>query len=321
VSVIGTAKSLARGTAKTVAFQLLGNGPRLRGRLERLHSAGVSTILNLHRVGPDDGSSYLPLSPDLFDDLLRFVTREFSVVTIAGLGEPSSKPKLVLSFDDGYRDFVMHALPALERHGVRANQNVIPKCVETGLPPLNVIAQDFVGKAPAELVRRLRVPGYSGPRDDRFGNRLSHFIKMRSQADQDSLAEILLPQFEAWEGFRPTPMMNADDVRSISDHEIGAHSWAHSSMEFESDDFLVRDVRRCASWFGETLGRPMTIYAFPNGSCAQGQAERVLAEGVEHVLLVAEDFDRDPRIHRRFTFDGRSRSEVKFKAVGGLAPV
>lgn len=314
-------KSGLRSAAKAIAFPAFGNGPLLRRRVERIRGAGLTTILNLHRVGPDDGSSYRPLAPELFDELLTFVSREFSVVTFAELEERSSRPKLVLSFDDGYRDFLTHAVPAMKRHGVRANQNVIPKCVETGLPPLNVVVQDFAGKAPRALTSGLDIPGYVGPRDDRFGHRVSNFLKMRPQAEQDRLAKLLLPQLFAWDAFRPTPMMNVDELRSLGDHEVGAHSWSHSSMEFESDDYLDEDVRRCASWMEGKLGRPMTIYAFPNGSCRDGQAERVLAAGVEHVLLVGESFSRSPRVHVRFTFDGRSSSEVRFKALGGFARV
>ena len=318
--MLSTARTLVRNAAKTVAFAALGNGPLLRRRLDRVRSAGVSTILNLHRVAADDGSDYRPLDPALFDELLAFVKREFAVVTIGELGDKARKPKLVLSFDDGYRDFVTTALPLLERHGLKANQNIIPHCVESGLPPLNVIAQDFVGQAPNELVRRLRVPGLAAPLDRRFGQRLSHFLKMRPQAEQDRIAADLLPQFQRWEEFRPTPMMTLEEVRSLNGHEVGAHSFAHSSMKYESDDFLDSDVERCAAYFRDKLGKPMTIYAFPNGSCRPGQAERVLGHGVDHVLLVEERFDRGGQIHNRFTFDGRSRSEARFKALGGRAP-
>ena len=114
-------------------------------------------------------------------------------------------------------------------------------------------------------------------------------------------------------------MMNLEEVRSIRDHEIGAHSYAHSSMEFETDDYLDADLRRCGTYFEEQLGRPMTIYAFPNGSCREGQAERLLAQGIEHVLLVDDKFDRHGHVHTRFNFDARSPSEVRFKALGGRA--
>lgn len=310
-----------REAAKTAVFTLAGNGPWLRRRLDRVRKSGVNVILNLHRVAPDDRSSYRPLAPSIFDELIAFAKREFEIVTIGELSAKTSKPKLVLSFDDGYRDFVLFADPIMRRHGVRANQNVIPRCVETGLPPLNVTAQDFVGKAPQELVARIAVEGFSAPKDHNFGHRLSHFIKMRPQAEQDRLAEQLLPIFFEWEGFAPTAMMSLDEVRSVRHHELGAHSFAHSSMEFETDDYLADDLTRCADFFGDKLNVPMTIYAFPNGSCREGQAEQVLERGVEHVLLVGEDFDAAGRVHRRFTFDARSPSEARFKALGGLAKI
>jgi hypothetical protein len=75
--------------------------------------SGANVILNLHRVATDDGSDYRPLDPGLFDELLSFVKREFAVVTISELGEKADKPKLVLSFDDGYRDFATNAAPIL----------------------------------------------------------------------------------------------------------------------------------------------------------------------------------------------------------------
>jgi len=314
-------KQALRAKAKLALCAGAVNGRRVRARIDRLHKAGLTPILNLHRVAPDDRSSYRPLPPDLFDELLSFVKHKFAVVTIAELADKTTKPKLVLSFDDGYRDFALYAAPILRRHGLRANQNIIPRCVETGLPPLNVIAQDFVGKAPPELVARMPLDGFRAARDHLFGRRLSQFIKLRSQAEQDALADRLLPYFFEWDGFEPTAMMNLDEVRSVCDHEIGAHSYAHSSMEFESDEFLDEDVRRCRDYFRDNLGLPMTIYAFPNGSCREGQAERVLKQGVDHVLLVGESFDRGGRVNNRFTFDASSTFEARFKALGGFAAV
>lgn len=315
----GGIKGYARDAAKTALFAVMGNGWMLRKRLETVRKAGVTTILNLHRVAPDDGSDYRPLEPDLFDELLGFVKREFAVVTVGQLAEQATKPKLVLSFDDGYRDFARNAVPLLKKHGLSANQNIIPNCVETGLPPLNVLTQDFIGKAPDELVARLRIEDFSVQVDDRLGHRLSHFLKMRPQLEQDRIAEELIPQFRAWDCFAPTAMMTLDEIKECGDHEIGAHSYAHASMEFETDDYLDDDIQRCAAYFRDKLARPMTIYAFPNGSCRAGQAERVLTQGVDHVLLVGERFDGGGALHTRFTFDARSPSEARFKALGGRA--
>lgn len=318
--MLADARLAARSAAKGAIFSLLASGPALRRRLDRVRRSGRPTILNLHRVGPDDGSTYRPLDPLLFDHLLHFLKRHFSLVTVGELSSDTPLPKMVLSFDDGYRDFLTHAAPILRRHGVRVNHNIVPACIESGLPPLNVMVQDFLGKAPARVAATLDIPGCPGRVSAAEAGRISHFIKMRNHEEQQRLRDALLSQMQRLGSFGATEMMTLDDIRSLPEHEWGAHSYGHESMEFETDDYLDRDVERCGRWFREHLGRPMTIYAFPNGSCRPGQEERVLSLGLEHVLLVGEQFDRPgARVHHRFTFDARSRAEARFKALGGFA--
>ena len=226
----------------------------------------------------------------------------------------------MLSFDDGYKDFATVAAPILDRRGLRANLNVIPGCIERQLPPFNVLAQDFAGRAPKEVVARLELPGFEDFTSPGLGGRLSAFLKNRPREEQRRIEDALIPQFFAWEGFRPTPMMTAEDVRQVAvRHEIGAHSFDHASMEFESDDFFRDDVDRCSAYFRDTLGLDMAIYAFPNGSCRQSQVDQALASGVAHVLLVGEDFSSvGARVHPRFTFAASSPAEARFRALGAL---
>lgn len=313
---------MLRSILKTCAFSVLGSAPVLAHRLAAIRDGGAVTILNLHRVSEDDGSDYRPLAPKLFDELLGFVTQRFTVTTFARLVEPSIKPRLILSFDDGYKDFIEVAAPILAKHKVAANQNIIPDCVETQLPPLNVMAQDFVGKAPPELVRTLAVPGFINGRTEDLGFRLSAFIKNKPQAEQDLLRDALTPQFFGWDGFRPTAMMTRDDIRQVAAaHQIGAHSYSHASMAYETDDYLRDDVRRCREYFDLCLELPVDIYAFPNGSCSLGQIDIVREAGFEHVLLVGEDFDNASEGRKRFTLDAFGSSELRFKALGGLRRV
>ena len=311
-----------REISKKAAFAVLGSAPALALRLAAIRRAAPLLILNLHRVSEDDGSAYRPLQPRLFENLLVYLKRHFELVTFEESECRSTKPRLILSFDDGYRDFIDITMPLLAKHKVRVNHNVIPGCIESGLPPLNVLAQDFVGKAPAELIDRLEIPGFRMERGPGLGLRLSLFITNRPHAEQQQLAASLIPQFRAWDGFRPTPMMSLDDVRQANtEHELGAHSFAHASMEYESDSFLREDVRKCRDYFATRLDRRMTIYAFPNGSHRDGQIDIVLDEGVDHVLLVDEAFSAGPPVHRRFTFDASGRSEARYKALGRLASI
>ena len=39
-------------------------------------------------------------------------------------------------------------MPILFEYKTRVNQNIIPNCSINGMPPLNVIAQDWIGQPP-----------------------------------------------------------------------------------------------------------------------------------------------------------------------------
>jgi peptidoglycan/xylan/chitin deacetylase (PgdA/CDA1 family) len=307
---------------REAALRALGSRLRVEWRIGKLRRSNCRIVLNLHRVGEDDGSAYAPLHPALFDELLAFLQQEFRLTTFDCDEPDADKPLAILSFDDGYKDFIDVAAPMLKRRKVRCNLNVVPECIETLRPPLNVLVQDFVGMAPARLVSALQVPGFLVDERPALGLRLSAFIKNKPQQEQRGLEEMLLPQLYAWEGFRPAPMMNLAEVRQVAaEHELGAHSFSHATMAFETDDYLLEDVRKCQQYFREKLGTTVDIYAFPNGSYAAGQLELVEGAGIRHVLLTGDDFDRGGSRHARFTFHAHTASEVRFRATGGLRPV
>jgi peptidoglycan/xylan/chitin deacetylase (PgdA/CDA1 family) len=305
---------------KTCVYLSFGNKVAAAHRISRIAEAGKSIILNLHRVANCDRSAYRALDPTIFEELLVFLQKDFHIVPLDALDEQTRRPKVVLSFDDGYRDFIETAAPILDKFRIRANQNVIPRCIESGLPPLTVIAQDFVGKAPAAVVRRVHAPDFGPLEPTEAGTReLVNFIKYKSQEEQNKIFDVLYPQFIAEETFQPTLMMTKEHVRQISRyHDIGAHSFTHASMGAETDDYFRSDLYKCREYMQTELGLPMSIYAFPNGSYRRSQLTIALENDLRHVLLVDNDFAGNSPVHPRFGFDAAILSEVRFKALGGL---
>jgi peptidoglycan/xylan/chitin deacetylase (PgdA/CDA1 family) len=277
-------------------------------------------VCNLHRVAHQAGRYWPALHPDCFRDLLDFLESRFEMLTFGDLvhSDDDGRPAAVLSFDDGYQDFMDLVVPVLRRRGIRANLNVIPTCVDTGYPPWNVKVYDVLEAAGSHR-EKLDLPGFRSTAQDpvRFGLELSRFLKQRPVSERAPLIERVEAFAREIPNISYTPMLSRDQVVEIArEHEIGAHSWSHDSMAYEGDSHFRRDVERCEGWFRSHLGFTPSVYAFPNGSHRREQVDWLLSRGYRAVLLVGDRFSRrDARVHTRVTIHGSRPSSVRLRAL------
>jgi peptidoglycan/xylan/chitin deacetylase (PgdA/CDA1 family) len=100
---------------KEVYYELL----KLKSRL--LYGNNV-VVLMYHRVSDvyNNELSNLTVSVAHFDEQLRLFKERFKVVGIEDKWEKLKKTGIVITFDDGYADNILNALPLLEKHGLPA---------------------------------------------------------------------------------------------------------------------------------------------------------------------------------------------------------
>lgn len=298
-----------------------------RRRLRSLPAEDQLLIVNLHSVEPANRSVLPGLDPPTLDEFISWLQRHARVVTVAeAVHEPADqRPRVVLSFDDGYRDFADYVLPVLQRRGVRANQNVIPACVESGRPPWNVELLDALAAvdparlaALAELDRQLpSTLALASPA--RFAELFT--LRLKDQPPdvrQSVLAEVAerLPELEE---IPPRPMLSLSQVKEIArEHEVGAHSFAHESMGLQTLAYFEGDLERCLTWFAQH-GLTMGLYAFPNGSYREEQLASAEARGIRTLLVGERAAQRTwPALHR-VTMFGRSARELRARVARALA--
>lgn len=93
-------------------------------RLRSLVSPGIR-ILMYHRVDRLDGYDQLTVTPERFREQMRILAEHYRVIPLSlaleelALGCPTPHT-VVLTFDDGYRDNLVHALPVLKEFGLSA---------------------------------------------------------------------------------------------------------------------------------------------------------------------------------------------------------
>lgn len=294
--------------------------------LRKIGKQNLLVILNFHQVSPHTNPFWNPLHPHIFEDLLVFLKHHFHIVLFRELSSDiSKKPNVILSFDDGYYNFVEYAMPLLEKHGIAANMNIIPSCVESGLPPWNIQLYDFLNSAPRQLVNEIRLHGFNYRLNDesenskiRYGLEISRFLKHRPRIERKELWKEITSVMEKAPEFQMTRMMTAHDIQKAAGrHEIGVHSFSHESMGFEDNLFFQDDFRKCFKYFREVLKLPLSIYAFPNGSYRHEQIDFLKKEKVKYIVLVDEKFAlHNQQIFPRLTIYGDSFLEVMFRSLG-----
>lgn len=317
---------------KNLAYFTLANPIRVNYRSYSLKNNNIHTILNLHRVSSDQNSTFKPLDPKLFDNFLFYCKKYFTIINFKDLEHhqkvfnKQKKPLLTLSFDDGYKDFIEYAMPILEKHQVSVNQNIIPGCVETGLPPFNVLIQDFISQAPNELLKSVKIPGFLISQTYNraiLGYEISKFLKNRAEDSRKLIIDEVYPQIFNYEELKTAKIMTIEDLKECkANHEIGLHSFSHASMNFETDNFFEQDLLNCKNWYESNLQSSPQIYAFPNGSYRESQIDLTIKHSFRHILLVGNTYSKPHKLsHSRFSFHANSKSEMIFRTFGALQKI
>jgi len=291
--------------------------------LKNIITSNHLTILNLHRVSNEVNPFYPSLTPELFEELLKFITKEFNVITFRDIEKykNSKKPNIILSFDDGFYDFLEYAVPILDKFQVSVNQNIIPSCIESGEPVWDVKLGDILNQVSIETVNQIDFGELKiklTPNNKaQFGLALTHYLKQKSKQER----ELLWNNIETIGKEREvqfTKMLNKAEVIKLSKtYEIGVHSYSHESMGIESQKYFKNDFFKCQEYFKKELNLPMDIYAFPSGSYKDYQLDFLQQNGINHILLVNESYAKyTTHFYERFTFYGNSTNEIKIRALG-----
>ncbi|VVP91459.1 hypothetical protein PS918_03276 [Pseudomonas fluorescens] len=250
---------------------------------QQLHGAGV--ILMLHRVLPDDHAAELPhrnelcLGPKAFEHLLIWLRKYFDCVPLMEILQPgslrSTRPKVTLTFDDGWRDNAVNAFPLLQKYQV---------------PASIFLSTDFIGsrqrfwwesigetlwnshgeQARRPLIDCLQQLGRplpascDDPDEQRRSLALLHFLqqlKTLSPADLNRLTDACpqesLPQALDWHQVR--------SLESSGLVRFGPHGASHAILTGLDDQRLDEELSRSRQALLNGCNRPLPVYCYPNG--------------------------------------------------------
>lgn len=92
---------------------------------------GWTTVLCFHRINNDHNPFFPSLSEQKFETIIQYASENFEIISLNRIHEPAKmKPTLILTFDDGYKDFILNAVPILKKYKVPCTHCIVTDSVE-----------------------------------------------------------------------------------------------------------------------------------------------------------------------------------------------
>ena len=294
------------------------------------------TVLGYHRIATANSPGFYGFWKNAsagaaeFSRQLQYLKRNYTVIrledVVAWLDGTSSLPPrpLLITFDDGYRDNLTVAVPALEALGLRA---------------VFFIATDFVGGQTAfpwdyatEAILRSRRSGVVelpllGSTDldgDRRMAALGLVRKLKTVPGHalrqilDGLAKVL--EVAAWGPAPDGLQVSWDDLREMAGrgHAIAPHSHTHANLASLSRAEARSEISQSRARIETELGCPVEAFAYPYGRPADFTADTERELGLQKFKLAFAagggfsflgELRRRPYAVRRVMIGGEDRGE------------
>jgi peptidoglycan/xylan/chitin deacetylase (PgdA/CDA1 family) len=248
-------------------------------KLGRRHAQSL-LVLPYHRVGPTpDDLLMAPVHPDVFAAQMAHLTRHYSVLpleeAIDRLFDGSLPARAIaITFDDGYRDNLQHALPILKRYGAPATIFLATDFIGTDrVPPHDEIAR-LVKHADARSghlrwgVETAEFRFDTAPAREAAIGRLTGWLRA---ADADETPTLITTLRDITKAVLPNSespaMLSWSEVRSMADGLIafGSHGRSHVACGRLTREQLTAELSGAQAIIERELGRRARLFAYPFG--------------------------------------------------------
>ncbi|MFI5203015.1 MAG: polysaccharide deacetylase family protein [Flavobacteriales bacterium] len=266
----------------------------LRWLLHKRKPVDSVSVFSLHRVTNEPDYFFEPVRPDFFENFVLYLKQNYDMVLFSEIQHKGSRPKAILSFDDGYRDFLEHALPILMKYNVPCNLNLVNDCLNgteiIWTQKLNDLFKYFKEHAIYEDDTLKKLGLSYGLCDNNWRSyHYQFYMKLLHLKGQDRNA-LLTNLGLRYSVNSNCKMLTWEDVTyCIKNHkvEIGTHTYGHESLvTLSSDSEFDSQIKKSITEFKDKLGIDVKILAFPNGAYNGDVIEYASHIGLTYLLKV-----------------------------------
>jgi len=244
-----------------------------------------AVILMLHRVIKNKNQARLPhnnplcIDTETFNKLIIFLKKHFEIVDLESAinSNHSLKPKLTLTFDDGWKDNILHAYPILKKHNIPASV---------------FLSTDYIGENKGFWWESIAKKLWQSPLSVNKEHLLKSLNKYSISVNQNifntektnSKSLLILEFIQSLKDIEPQELntlaerfffdntpdaLDWSDVRLMEDSgliKFGPHGAQHYILTGLDQSACEHDIMRSHAALNEHCARPLKIYCYPNGN-------------------------------------------------------
>lgn len=259
--------------------------------------AEKNRILDYHWVSPERASwiTAVPLHPTLFEWQLRYIKNHFHVMALDELFDylvndrtlPSNGA--VVTFDDGYKDNYLYAVPLLKKYKIPATFFLTTGPMENGgLHWFDELAYSIRNSRPAVL----EIEGFGvlslGPKQSERDKAVSCIMRtlrrLRPKERDRILVDIRRQTGVAIpDDLSGRAMLSWEDVRDMvrDGFRIGAHSTTHAVLTMASSEEARMEISESKKTLEDRLQLDVKTFSYPFGQHNAGIIKMVKASGYQ----------------------------------------
>jgi peptidoglycan/xylan/chitin deacetylase (PgdA/CDA1 family) len=238
-------------------------------------SRGRLSVLIFHRVLAARDPLF-PDEPDIarFDELMRWVREWFNVLPLDEAVSRLKNGKLparaaALSFDDGYADNFLHALPVLQQHGLTATFFIATGFVDGGRMWNDTIITSVRGTSMVTIdCAFLGLGQLVVGSDEEKRSAIDRLIGGIKHLPGERRIEAVARVADSCKAALPDDLMlTRPQIRELrrTGMGIGAHTVTHPILAKSSDAVARREIADSRDFLAEVIGERIGLFAYPNG--------------------------------------------------------
>jgi peptidoglycan/xylan/chitin deacetylase (PgdA/CDA1 family) len=247
-----------------------------RGRLWARRAP--TTVLMYHRVGPEARDLHrLRVRDDRFVEHLATIERHADIVPLADVLRPAPKPRVAITFDDGYADNLHVAEPILAARSAPATVFVAAEIIEAGTGfwqdrlQAMMLDTDYDARVLDVDVGGERVhASLDGAQEREEAYRAVHGrVRRRPPEEIDAVLAAVAAQLGmSPNGRAVTPTLTVDEVGTLARSpvvDVGSHTLRHPFLTALDDATQRREIVDSRARLEAWTGAPVTTFAYPFG--------------------------------------------------------